>query len=337
MKKSSARRRNLRPDEEIFGQQKTKMDQSPSNHSEKNRFSGISGVRSAFFMHRCALCLLAAMRLSAVTGRSGRSTDVTGFDLSDSDNDHDSDKQSSLGLDLSSDDEPPPATAAAAPPRWTNESTRGASSAGGHSGTPLSRVAPCTGSSSTSSNDGRGKYPRSADKGAHPTWAQKCAVHLGHLSNSTWIQARPCDASCRFTQSCWKRINENDIRDCALHMFGHVDPATPPQTTHKQATEKWWDLVYGARQIADNSQTVTGVAFRIVHGSGIEVCSAAACWCYCAPNSTWSLMIKACKSGRTVWTEAVSTELGAIARKWQQTKVNDSVRNDPAMHALSQH
>ena len=77
--------------------------------------------------------------------------------------------------------------------------------------------------------------------------------------------------------------------------------------------------------------------FRIVHGSGIEVCSAAACWCYCAPNSTWSLMIKACKSGRTVWTEAVSTELGAIARKWQQTKVNDSVRNDPAMHALSQH
>ena len=183
--------------------------------------------------------------------------------------------------------------------------------------------------SSHPSADGRGKWKRSGHKGKHATWNERASTHLNHLSNATWAAQRPCDGKCAFGQRCFSRLTENDVRDCAEFTFGHSDPSMPPTNTHTEATQQWFKTVSDSRLFDASTQSITGFAFKLVHGSGVEVCSLAASWLYGCSRHTWGAMMKAVLAGETSWNESKSIITLNQAKKWAETKHNDSVRLPP--------
>ena len=99
------------------------------------------------------------------------------------------------------------------------------------------------------STSGQGKYSRTAGKGHHPSWPDRTKNHLVHLANSTWLKQAPCGSKCAFGSKCFSTLTENDVRDCAEHIFGHYDVEKPPSVLHSTATERWWDVIYRGRTV----------------------------------------------------------------------------------------
>ena len=277
-----------------------------------------------------AVCLLAAMRPGAVRGSSDMSVFSMGSDDERYEVPNMFDCSIFFGAGESSGDEAAEAM---------KESERGPALVGpARFGTvtpaPKQQFPNRGRTTAGSSVDGRGKYSRSAGKGRHLKWEDRCRQHLEHLSNSTWLQARPCEARCPYQRCCWSRLTENDVRDCARHTFGHADASKAPSKTHTEATLQWFQLIYTGRRVDPLDLSITGVRHLLVHGSGLEVCSDAACWLYAAPPTTWDAMEKAVRAGTTVWREETNCDVGISernAQRWAETKRNDAV-SPPQSH-----
>ena len=66
------------------------------------------------------------------------------------------------------------------------------------------------------------------------------------------------------------------------------------------AGENWFQLLYGLRNI-DASGSVTHLSYKLVHGSGIEVCEPVMGYVYGAPANSWKLYAAAVKGGSHCW------------------------------------
>jgi len=178
-------------------------------------------------------------------------------------------------------------------------------------------------SGSVVSTDGRGKYSRQGGKGKHLTWADRCAEHLRLYATGAWLQQNPCDESCHQRNKCLQSISSHDVRDCALHIFGHTNEGAPPTVSHGTATARWFETIFNSRTMDPDSGKVTGLTFRLQHGSGLIICSRAACFLFAAPPTTWQDMERTVRTGGRSWRDN-ALNAPAISRAAAETKKGDA-------------
>ena len=194
-------------------------------------------------------------------------------------------------------------------------------------GASLSTSAMSTSSMSTASSrprtDGRGKYSRLGGKGVHLNWDDRCREHLSMYANGSWLQQSVCVVGCPFGGECLSRVSKIDVRDCAEHIFGHSQADALPTVRHGIATARWFDVVHRSRVVDMKSVNGTQLSFRLLHGSGLEVCSGACRFLYAAPPTTWDAMQTAVRTNEREWRPIERASVN-ITKRSSETKKNDA-------------
>ena len=146
---------------------------------------------------------------------------------------------------------------------------------------------PQCGSSSTALlTKGKGKvgsYARrrcdGSTKGIRLPWAQHVQEHLFSIDTPfAWFhREHKCAPSCPTPGRCPRRVTPEDLRLCATWSFGVDDPLMPEseaaakRIANHSAVDRWFQLQFGLRTVNVLGQ-VTGISFKLVHGSGVVVC-----------------------------------------------------------------
>ena len=155
---------------------------------------------------------------------------------------------------------------------------------------------------------------RTKEKGHHATWWQRSETHLELYESGAWLKEHPCDSQCAFAQQCLKRLTAIDVRDCAIHVFGHANAGNRPSVLHAEATQKWFSIVLDSRIVQPCTPLVSQFSFRLLHASGVQVCSGACCFLYGCATTTWSSMVDAAKQVWDLYAQGSGASPGAQTR-----------------------
>ena len=146
-------------------------------------------------------------------------------------------------------------------------------------------------------------------KGIRLPWAQHVQEHLFSIDTPfAWYhRAHKCDPSCPTPGRCPRRATPEDLRLCATWSFGMDDPMLPEseaadvRIANHAAVDRWFDLQFGLRTVNASGQ-VTGISFKLVHGTGVVVCGPIMGSVYGASPTTWKSISDVIMKGGTSWT-----------------------------------
>ena len=162
------------------------------------------------------------------------------------------------------------------------------------------------------------RAPDGSTKGIRNPWSVDVTSHLVSINTPfAWYQhPNVCSADCPNDRLCTGKTSPQDLRLCATWSFGYDDPHLPAVETAKMrvpnhtAVKRFFQLQRDLRTV-DAHGNVTGIGFKLVHGSGIQVCGPHMGRVYGCNPTTWETQSKDIMKGAVEWggnTDALGTE-----------------------------